>query len=143
MNALRFRPAFVGSRLFGSLPLAELLPELTLEVDSIAEGVDSVGVEWHVQCGSSAFPLGRGLSQASVDPATGKIVGYRTLEEQLAKVMRQAAELEAKAAAGEDVAEELEKRRAQVQKLVDAGITPAAEPAAAAPAADAAAPAAS
>lgn len=73
MNALSFHPAFVSSRLFGSLPFADLLPPLTLEVDSIAEGADTVGVEWHVQVGESAFPLGRGLSQARVCTATGKI----------------------------------------------------------------------
>lgn len=42
-------------------------------MDSIAEGVDTVGVEWHVQCGATAFPLGRGLSQARVCTQTGKI----------------------------------------------------------------------
>ena len=73
LNALRFHPAFVTSRLFSGLPFADLLPDLTLEVDSIAEGVDTVGVEWHVQCGDSAFPLGRGLSQAQVCTRTGKI----------------------------------------------------------------------
>lgn len=74
MGALRFHPAFVSSGLFDRLPFAkELLPDLTLEVDSIAEGVDTVGVEWHVQCGESAFPLGRGLSQARVCRETGKI----------------------------------------------------------------------
>ena len=74
MNALRFHPAFVSSRLFKDLPFSDLFPDLTLEVDSIAEGVDTVGVEWHVQCGDTAFPLGRGLSQAQVCPDTGKIV---------------------------------------------------------------------
>jgi len=74
MGALRFHPAFVSSSLFDRLPFAkELLPALTLEVDSIAEGVDTVGVEWHVQCGETAFPLGRGLSQARVCLQTGKI----------------------------------------------------------------------
>jgi len=74
MNALRFHPAFVSSRVLSGLPFASLLPDLTLEVDSIAEGYDTVGVEWHVQCGDSAFPLGRGLSQASVCKKTGKIM---------------------------------------------------------------------
>ena len=74
MNALNFHPAFVSSRIFDGLPFADLLPELTLEVDSIAEGTDTVGVEWHVMCGSSDFPLGRGLSQARVCTTTGKIV---------------------------------------------------------------------
>ena len=74
MGALRFHPAFVSSGLFDRLPFAkDLLPDLTLEVDSIAEGVDTVGVEWHVQVGDSAFPLGRGLSQARVCTKTGKI----------------------------------------------------------------------
>ena len=73
MNALRFHPAFVSSRVFSRLPFADLLPALTLEVDSIAEGQDTVGVEWHVQCGDRAFPLGRGLSQARVCTETGKI----------------------------------------------------------------------
>ena len=56
------------------MPFAKLLPALTLEVDSIAEGKDTVGVEWHVQCGDAAFPLGRGLSQAQMCTTTGKIV---------------------------------------------------------------------
>jgi hypothetical protein len=73
MTALSFHPAFVSSRLFDGLPFANLLPELTLEVDSIAEGKDTVGVEWHVQVGASAFPLGRGLSQARLCATTGKI----------------------------------------------------------------------
>lgn len=73
MNALQFHPAFVSSYIFGKLPFAERLPGLTLEVDSIAEGADAVGVEWHVQCGPVAFPLGRGLSHAQFCPRTGKI----------------------------------------------------------------------
>ena len=35
INALQFHPAFVGSRLFGGLPFADLLPDLLLEVDSV------------------------------------------------------------------------------------------------------------
>lgn len=73
MNALQFHPAFVSSSVFSKLPFADALPDLTLEVDSIAEGKDVVGVEWHVQCGQYAFPLGRGLSQAEICPETGKI----------------------------------------------------------------------
>jgi len=73
MNALSFHPAFVSSQLLDGLPFTDLLPELTLEIDSIAEGADTVGVEWHVQVGSNAFPLGRGLSQAKVCTETGKI----------------------------------------------------------------------
>ena len=136
-------------RVLKQLPKPEKMPpgakKMSLDEIVAVLDVDGDGVideaEWLAQL--EKIPALKASIEQAVDPATGKIVGYRTLEEQLAKVMRQAAELEAKAAAGEDVAEELEKRRAQVQKLVDAGITPAAEPAAAAPAADAAAPAAS
>ena len=42
-------------------------------VDTSAEGRDTVGVEWHVEVGGGAFPLGRGLSQAKVDLETGLI----------------------------------------------------------------------
>lgn len=73
LNALQYHPAFISSRLLDGMPFAHLLPSLTLEVDSIAEGLDTVGVEWHVQCGDFAFPLGRGLTQARVCTATGKI----------------------------------------------------------------------
>ena len=58
MNALQFHPAFVSSQLLEGLPFTNLLPPLTLEIDSVAEGADTVGVEWHVQVGSDAFPLG-------------------------------------------------------------------------------------
>lgn len=73
MNALQFHPAFVSSQLLDGLPFTDLFPSLTLEIDSIAEGADTVGVEWHVQVGSNAFPLGRGLSQAKMCTETGKI----------------------------------------------------------------------
>jgi len=73
MNALQFHPAFVSSQLLEGLPFTNLLPPLTLEIDSLAEGADTVGVEWHVQVGSNAFPLGRGLSQAKMCTETGKI----------------------------------------------------------------------
>ena len=76
-NALAFHPAFVTSSFFDELPFT--LPALRLVVDSVAEGVDAVGVEWHVEVGGGGgdegtpFPLGRGLSQAKIDVATGKI----------------------------------------------------------------------
>merc|ERR1719313_2696971 len=73
INALRFHPAFVSSRLLRGVPFANVLPELLLEVDSVAEGTDTVGVEWHVRIGENPFPLGRGLSQARVCARTGKI----------------------------------------------------------------------
>lgn len=73
-NVIKFHPAFVSSALLGQIPLFANLPALTLVVDSVAEGVDTVGVEWHVEVGTSPFPLGRGLSQATVNPQTGKIL---------------------------------------------------------------------
>jgi len=69
--ALRFHPAFVSSALLQGLPVQ--LPHLALIVDSVAEGETTVGVEWHVEVGDTPFPLGRGLSQATVDPETGLI----------------------------------------------------------------------
>ena len=73
MNALQFHPAFVISQLLEGLPFTNLLPPLTLEIDSVGEGADTIGVEWHVQVGSNAFPLGRGLSLAKMCSETGKI----------------------------------------------------------------------
>jgi hypothetical protein len=70
--ALRFHPAFIASYLFGSLPI--ILPALKIVVDSVAEGVDCVGVEWHVEIGTMPFPLGRGLSQATIDKDSGRIL---------------------------------------------------------------------
>ena len=69
---LKYHPAFITSSLFAPLPIA--LPALRLVVDSVAEGTDCVGVEWHVEVGTAPFPLGRGLSQAKVEPTTGKIL---------------------------------------------------------------------
>jgi len=76
VNALRFHPAFVSSKLFKDSPFD--FPDVVIEVDSVAEGVDTVGVEWHVQVRGEdgndfPFPLGRGLSQAKVCVETGKI----------------------------------------------------------------------
>ncbi|KAL1510967.1 hypothetical protein AB1Y20_005792 [Prymnesium parvum] len=78
VNALRFHPAFVSNKLFKDSPFGSLFPDVVIEVDSIAEGVDTVGVEWHVQVKRDdgkefPFPLGRGLSQAKVCVETGKI----------------------------------------------------------------------
>ena len=72
VDALRFHPAFLSTKLLDAFPFE--LPKLVLVVDSIAEGDNTVGVEWHVEVGGSPFPLGRGLSQAQVDPASGEIV---------------------------------------------------------------------
>mmetsp|Transcript_20803 Transcript_20803/g.34167 ORF Transcript_20803/g.34167 Transcript_20803/m.34167 type:complete len:148 (+) Transcript_20803:588-1031(+) len=48
-------------------------PDFHLVVDSVAEGWDSVGVEWHVEVNRKPFPLGRGLTQARICPRSGKI----------------------------------------------------------------------
>mmetsp|Transcript_29314 Transcript_29314/g.40864 ORF Transcript_29314/g.40864 Transcript_29314/m.40864 type:complete len:148 (+) Transcript_29314:120-563(+) len=48
-------------------------PDFHLVVDSVAEGWDSVGVEWHVEVNRKPFPLGRGLTQARMCPRSGKI----------------------------------------------------------------------
>jgi hypothetical protein len=73
-SVLKFHPAFVTSALFSQFPFAKQLPALRLCVDSVAEDIETVGVEWHVEVGSSPFPLGRGLSQAKINPDTGKIL---------------------------------------------------------------------
>jgi hypothetical protein len=88
--ALRFHPAFVGATLTSVLPdeWARRIPGIVLVIDSVAEDPvrGTVGVEWHVaiqrlepdesgllRVTTNPFPLGRGLSHAKVDLATGKI----------------------------------------------------------------------
>jgi hypothetical protein len=58
-----WHPAFVAARL--RLPIGGL----RLIVDEVAcDGESSVGVEWHVEFADGrAFPLGRGLSMATMD----------------------------------------------------------------------------
>lgn len=75
IGALSLHPAFVSSRVASLLPLAwsERLPDLTLVVDSVADGSNAVGVEWHVELGGAAIPLGRGLTHAIMCPRTGRI----------------------------------------------------------------------
>ncbi|KAJ1457827.1 hypothetical protein M885DRAFT_114771 [Pelagophyceae sp. CCMP2097] len=67
--ALRWHPAFVASRL--RLPIGGL----KLIVDEVAcNGASSVGVEWHVEYSNGQpFPLGRGLSMATLD-SEGKLL---------------------------------------------------------------------
>jgi len=79
-NALNLHPAFVLDRVYEKLQkdfpaLNFKPPRLKLIVDSVAEGQNSVGVEWHVELGDKKpFPMGRGLTQAHMCPKTGKIV---------------------------------------------------------------------
>jgi len=70
-EALRYHPAFVMGELDKYLPFKA--PDFHLVVDSVAEGEDSVGVEWHVEVNRKPFPMGRGLTQARICPRTGKI----------------------------------------------------------------------
>lgn len=75
-TALQFHPAFVASSMTETLPpeIKKWLPDLRLIVDATVEGPDAVGVEWHVELGNGVpFPLGRGLSHATVDPQSGRI----------------------------------------------------------------------
>eukprot|EP00469_Lotharella_globosa_P005508 CAMPEP_0167791364 /NCGR_PEP_ID=MMETSP0111_2-20121227/11898_1 /TAXON_ID=91324 /ORGANISM="Lotharella globosa, Strain CCCM811" /LENGTH=214 /DNA_ID=CAMNT_0007684031 /DNA_START=231 /DNA_END=875 /DNA_ORIENTATION=- len=70
-NALNYHPAFVMHKMSKWMPFD--IPEVKLIVDSVAEGPSTVGVEWHVEMDDKPFPMGRGLTQAHLDPATGKI----------------------------------------------------------------------
>lgn len=90
-SALNFHPAFLGDTLTRKLPSTwkTRIPSVNLVVDSVAEDPvrGTVGVEWHVgiqrleedpslgllRATSVPFPLGRGLSHATIDLATGKI----------------------------------------------------------------------
>eukprot|EP00954_Amorphochlora_amoebiformis_P023695 1361594-Amorphochlora_amoeboformis.AAC.1 len=47
--------------------------DMTMVIDSIAEGHNTVGIEWHVEFDGNHLPLGRGLTQAKICGATGKI----------------------------------------------------------------------
>eukprot|EP00466_Bigelowiella_natans_P005916 jgi/Bigna1/140840/aug1.58_g15548 len=69
--ALRYHPAFIMGEIDKYLPFKA--PDFHLVVDSVAEGWDSVGVEWHVEVNRKPFPLGRGLTQARICPRSGKI----------------------------------------------------------------------
>ena len=43
VNALRFHPAFLSNKLFKDNAFGGLFPDVVIEVDSVAEGVDTVG----------------------------------------------------------------------------------------------------
>jgi hypothetical protein len=75
IGALSMHPAFISDRFVAALPREWRtgLPGLELVVDSVADGVGAVGVEWHVELGGSAIPLGRGLTHAIICQRTGKI----------------------------------------------------------------------
>lgn len=75
VGALSMHPAFISDRFVAALPSSWRtgLPGLELVVDSIADGVGAVGVEWHVEYGGQAIPLGRGLTHAIICQRSGKI----------------------------------------------------------------------
>ncbi|KAG8460403.1 hypothetical protein KFE25_011894 [Diacronema lutheri] len=75
IGALSMHPAFISDRFVAGLPAKWRpgLPGLELVVDSIADGVGAVGVEWHVELGGQAIPLGRGLTHAIICKRSGKI----------------------------------------------------------------------
>lgn len=75
VGALSMHPAFISDRFVAALPASWNvdLPGFELVVDSIADGVGAVGVEWHVELGGRAIPLGRGLTHAIICQRSGKI----------------------------------------------------------------------
>jgi len=70
------------------------------------------------------LPLLYKVLAEDVDPDWGTLKSYRTLEDQLAKLYGNIARLEEKAAAGEDVAAELESRKAQAATMRSKGVIP-------------------
>ncbi|GAB5359683.1 hypothetical protein AAMO2058_000563900 [Amorphochlora amoebiformis] len=70
-NALRLHPVFVLDHISRRIPFK--IPDMTMVIDSIAEGHNTVGIEWHVEFDGNHLPLGRGLTQAKICGATGKI----------------------------------------------------------------------
>ena len=98
------------------------IEELAATLDVNGDGAISED-EWIAQI--HAIPSLKASIEQAIDPATGKIIGYRSLEQQLFKLQKNVADLEAKIAAGEaGLEEELEKRKAQAKKLEDKGIVP-------------------
>ena len=62
--------------------------------------------------------------EAVLDADTGRVKTYRSLPEQLAKLMFEASGLELRCWAGEDVSEELAEKRTAMQKLRNKGVKP-------------------
>jgi hypothetical protein len=71
------------------------------------------------------LPLLYKVLNEDTDPDWGTLKSYRTLEEQLAKLYGNIFRLEEKAAAGEDVTEELLSRKEQAAKMRAKGVIPA------------------
>jgi len=115
------------SRLFKSL--SHVYPRSDSEIKEIMKTLDSDGsgeideVEW-----KRNLALCPGLLSALIadmDPDTGKLRSYRTMEQQLAKLLGNIERLEQQKAEGKDVAKELESRRTQAKRMRDKGIVPA------------------
>ncbi|GMI14570.1 hypothetical protein TrVE_jg10536 [Triparma verrucosa] len=98
------------------------IEDLAATLDVNGDGAISED-EWIAQI--DALPALKASIEEAIDPATGKIIGYRSLEQQLWKLQKNVTDLEARIAGGEEgLEEELEKRKKAAQKLVDKGIQP-------------------
>ncbi|GMI01436.1 hypothetical protein TrST_g11546 [Triparma strigata] len=98
------------------------IEDLAATLDVNGDGAISED-EWIAQI--DALPALKASIEEAIDPATGKIIGYRSLEQQLWKLQKNVPDLEARIAGGEEgLEEELEKRKKAAQKLVDKGIQP-------------------
>jgi len=95
--------------------------ELVAKLDTDGDGVVDLD-EWLHNL--EKLPGLRMAIQAGMDPETGKIRNYRSLEDQLAKLKAEVVDLERKCWAGEDVLDKLTEKRASVKKLVDKGVKP-------------------
>jgi Ca2+-binding EF-hand superfamily protein len=71
------------------------------------------------------LPMLYKVLQEDTDPDWGTLKSYRTLEEQLAKLFGNIYRLEEKLAAGQNVQEELDSRKAQAAKMREQGVIPA------------------
>ena len=114
----RRRPANIA------LPVPSLVTTSnSTTVFNVATTVLVASSQWIAQI--HAIPSLKASIEQAIDPATGKIIGYRSLEQQLFKLQKNVADLDAKIAGGEaGLEEELEKRKAQAKKLEDKGIVP-------------------
>ncbi|GMI24646.1 hypothetical protein TeGR_g5360 [Tetraparma gracilis] len=105
-------------------------PKMSIEDIIAALDVDGDGIideaEWIANLEN--LPDLKASVEQAVDKKTGKIKGYRSLEQQLSKLHSQIKDLDKRMAAGEaGLEEELKKREAQAKKLEEKGIVPSGE----------------
>merc|ERR1712232_1019538 len=114
-------------RLFKSM--AHIYKKSDEEIKEIMKTLDSDGsgeideLEWRHNLAKCP-----GLLAALVgdlDPDTGKLRSYRTMEQQLAKLLGNIERLEQRRKEGKDVAKELESRKTQAKRMREKGIMPA------------------